>query len=57
MIDVTRKDESLQSTAERKAGRRVERIALDPGHGGSDPGATGEHRHGTITSALLIDRD
>ena len=42
VIDVTRKDESQQSTGGRKEGRRVERIALDPGHGGSDPGATGE---------------
>ena len=42
VIDVTRKDEFLQSAAERRGGRRVERIALDPGHGGSDPGATGE---------------
>jgi len=42
VIDVTRKDERPQSAAERGGGRRVERIALDPGHGGSDPGATGE---------------
>lgn len=42
VIDVTRQDEPRESTAERQGGRRVERIALDPGHGGSDPGATGE---------------
>jgi len=42
VIDVTRIDEPSTSDAERGGGRRVERIALDPGHGGSDPGAIGE---------------
>lgn len=41
VIDVTRPD-ALQGAVDPKGGRRVERIALDPGHGGSDPGATGE---------------
>lgn len=38
VIDVTRRP--LAGTAP-ATGRRVERIALDPGHGGTDPGATG----------------
>ena len=42
VIDVTRQDDRPPSAAERGGGRRVERIALDPGHGGSDPGAAGE---------------
>ena len=38
VIDVTRR-ESRQRAPGR--GRKVERVALDPGHGGVDPGATG----------------
>lgn len=38
VIDVSRRE---RPTAPLPTGRRVERIALDPGHGGSDPGATG----------------
>jgi N-acetylmuramoyl-L-alanine amidase len=38
VIDVTRRE---VSPATPRNGRHVERIALDPGHGGIDPGATG----------------
>ncbi len=38
VIDVSRRE---RPAAPLPTGRRVERIALDPGHGGSDPGATG----------------
>jgi N-acetylmuramoyl-L-alanine amidase len=38
VIDVTR---SEPRPAAPSTGRRVERVALDPGHGGVDPGATG----------------
>jgi N-acetylmuramoyl-L-alanine amidase len=42
VIDLTRLDERSRSDAAPGRGRRVERIALDPGHGGADPGAMGE---------------
>jgi N-acetylmuramoyl-L-alanine amidase len=38
VIDVTRNDARAAAASQ---GRKVERIALDPGHGGIDPGATG----------------
>jgi N-acetylmuramoyl-L-alanine amidase len=38
VIDVTRNEAGAALPSQ---GRRVERIALDPGHGGIDPGATG----------------
>lgn len=38
VIDVSRPEVPKKHV---QRGRRVERIALDPGHGGSDPGATG----------------
>jgi N-acetylmuramoyl-L-alanine amidase len=38
VIDVTRREARAALSG---TGRRVERIALDPGHGGIDPGATG----------------
>lgn len=38
VIDVTRRPSGAAALA---TGRTVERIALDPGHGGTDPGATG----------------
>lgn len=37
VIDVTRRDRPRPP----RSGRKVERVALDPGHGGVDPGATG----------------
>ena len=39
VIDVTRPE--ARARGARSAGRKVERIVLDPGHGGSDPGAIG----------------
>jgi N-acetylmuramoyl-L-alanine amidase len=38
VIDVTRREARARPAG---SGRKVERVALDPGHGGVDPGATG----------------
>ena len=38
VIDVTRREPRARAP---QSGRKVERVALDPGHGGVDPGATG----------------
>lgn len=38
VIDVTRREARARPAG---TGRKVERVALDPGHGGVDPGATG----------------
>jgi N-acetylmuramoyl-L-alanine amidase len=50
VIDVTR---SEATPAPDGSGRRVERIALDPGHGGVDPGATGAL--GTQEKEVVLD--
>jgi N-acetylmuramoyl-L-alanine amidase len=50
VIDVTRR---AVSSATHRSGRHVERIALDPGHGGIDPGATGSL--GTHEKDVVLD--
>jgi N-acetylmuramoyl-L-alanine amidase len=50
VIDVTRRQARAPLSGK---GRRVERIALDPGHGGIDPGAIGAH--GTQEKDVALD--
>ncbi|HTV18684.1 MAG TPA: N-acetylmuramoyl-L-alanine amidase [Polyangiaceae bacterium] len=50
VIDVTRREARKRSPGN---GRKVERVALDPGHGGVDPGATGAG--GTREKDVVLD--